>query len=131
MRLFFALAIICVFSGCHNSTASDTYQVVRIDSVGNYLVIYANKNDSIFKVITKKVSEQNCRRIKINGTYDFRLKSIFGDNNLKLGDGVLHPKSDLHVGCISFDSATMICYSEKGIVRDLFFDENMKGSCFE
>lgn len=40
------------------------YKIKMIKTVGKYYVIYAVKNDSTYKIVSKKEKINNCRKIR-------------------------------------------------------------------
>jgi hypothetical protein len=105
------------------------YNVYKIDSIDNYYLIYAKKNESIYKIISKKQRFYNCNKILINSNYDFDLIPVKMDPR-RVGDTLrvrpfIHPNSLL---CYTFDSKTEICVER--YMSDLHFANNVKGLCF-
>jgi len=123
--------------GCISSKSSKTsyhigelptiYKVYKIDSINNYYLVYARKGDSLYKIVSKKMSFENCNRIRINNNYEFRLhSSIYGS---KMAEKTISPQYTLLVTCFSFDDTTNICL-ERDSINDLHHAENIKGLCF-
>jgi hypothetical protein len=108
---------------------SDNYEVIKIDSINSYYLIYSKKNDSIFKIVSHKplIKVKKCNRIKMGSDYPFLLHSIL--DNLPAGFKNLSPKRNPQINCVGFDESTSICV-EEGMVRDLFSADNLQGLCF-
>jgi hypothetical protein len=104
-----------------------SYKVYKIDSINNWYLIYARKGDSLYKIVSKKMSIENCNRIRIHKSYEFRCHScIYGD---KIAEKTILPQYTLLVTCFSFDDSTNICL-ERDSINDLHYADNIKGLCF-
>jgi len=103
------------------------YSVSRLDSIGNYYLIYAMRNDSVFQIASEKKRVANCDPIRVNSKYLFKLKSrIFtGEVN---GKGITNATHDL-VKCVGLDHDTEVCFDDN-CVQDLFYTKNMEGLCY-
>lgn len=89
------------------------YKVNKIKTVRNYYVIYVAKNDSIYKIVSKKEKKNDCRRIKENVSYALTFRKV----NLLGGS---------EVDCFQFDKKTVIC---KEPDADLYVATNLRGLC--
>lgn len=122
----------CSLSGKNYSgellNTSNIYKVYKIDSINSYYLIYAKKEDSIFKIVSKKQQFENCNIIKENGEYEFDLHSSLFGRNIG-GESIPRPNS-LMVNCFSYDDSTKICL-EKDSIIDLFYGDNIEGLCFK
>lgn len=103
------------------------YGVYKIDSINNYYLIYASKNDSLYKIVSSKEKKSNCNLIKKGSSYKFNLVSI-KENAPLIGGIKIKPINYMDVNCYQFDKETSIC-KEKGIY-DLYLANNIKGLCF-
>lgn len=128
--LFFLFLTLLLFA-CSKSVArktkisSEQYKVYKIDSINKYYLIYAKRNDTLYKIVSEKDSNYLCRNIKLNKMYAFKLRSMI--NNLpKINNVSLYVYT---INCYSFDEETSICL-EKDSIRNLYFPENIKGLCF-
>ena len=57
---------------------SDTnYRIDKINKNNSWYIIYAERNDSLFKIVSYAENNigQNCRKIVVGGKYDFELRS--------------------------------------------------------
>lgn len=129
-------ALILIIVGCsvankkagnrHAQQKTENYLVYKIDSVNSYYLIYARKNDSLFKIVSKKLKTANCKSISIGKNYDFTLRSnsyyraLSGKKIL-----VLTTRS---VDCFYYDDSTRICL-EGDSITDLYKAINAKGLC--
>jgi hypothetical protein len=106
------------------------FKVTRIKSKGDYYIIITTRNDSLFKLISKRdpFVNPNLEKLKRGGYYHF----IFGDPNKKVDEG----KVDLLKGNISdlkiknsrvfIDGSTKIRFTNRFHYR-LYFTKNLIG----
>lgn len=106
-------------------SATTSYYVYKVDSINTYYLIYAKKNDSLYKIVSKKESVGGCSEIKEKNSYDFKLKSLL-KNRFK-NTSFPKPMGDANITCFTFEDDTQIC-KEKDIF-DLYFADNLKGLC--
>lgn len=110
----------------HNEAVS--YRVYKIDSINTYYLIYARKEDSIYKIVSKKIKVDNCYNIEINKSYEFILHSSLTDRHI--GKKRILPQNSQLVTCFNYDDSTTICF-EGDSIRDLFYSDNIQGLCFK
>lgn len=101
--------------------------VTKIDSVGNYYVIYGTHDSKIYKLLSKRVSEFAGTPVEVDSRYKFSIKSAVFTG--KIGSTVISPTTNDLVKCVRFDSVSLIC-KEKGCVWDLFYSDNLRGRNF-
>lgn len=129
---------ICIFLGIlfisctsykqqKTSKLENLYHVYKLDSINNYYLIYAKKQDTIYKVVSKKEKLANCKMININSDYEFTLHSM-RDSAPVINGIKMTPVNYMDINCYQFDENTSIC-KEKDIY-DLYFSDNIKGLCF-
>lgn len=134
MRLLIFLIVVFAVS-CKNSKLTNqakdlSYLVKKIDSKNNWHIIYASKQDSLFKIIVEKEinTTYNCDKIKVGGYYNFKLHSrkveVVEINGVKV-----QPVNHLDIQCYSYDKETSICIEPKKGIYDLYHAENLKGLC--
>lgn len=104
-----------------------SYKVFKIDSINSYYLIYARKGDSLYKIISKKETIDNCNRISLHGEYDFNLHSILANKITNQTEE--ESQNSLLVNCFVFDKLTTICL-ERDSINDLDYADNIKGLCF-
>ena len=104
------------------------YNVYKIDSINSYYLIYAKKNDSLYKIVAQKEKRNNCNMIKSGSSYKFILHSM-RENPPTIGGIKIKPINYMDINCFQFDKETSIC-KEEGIY-DLYFADNVKGLCFK
>ena len=110
-----------------NRSIPIAYRVYKIDSINNYYLIYVKKSDSIYKIVSQKDAINNCRTIKKNGYYAFKIHSSL--SSFKIGNLLVTPKGSDIVNCFAYDKSTNICF-EGDSIRDLYYADNIKGLCF-
>ena len=105
------------------------YNFYKIDSINSYYLIYLKRNDSLFKIISKKRVLQKCNQLVLQSNYYLQLQSInvYGQRvgNLKTqGVNYLDGRSR----CKKFDDSTEICMER--YVHDLYVTEDLVGKCY-
>ncbi|HEX8659348.1 MAG TPA: hypothetical protein VF690_17550, partial [Hymenobacter sp.] len=55
---------------------SNTFRVSKIDSINSVYLIYARRNDYLFKIISDKALMAKCNRIQVGRYYKFKLRSL-------------------------------------------------------
>lgn len=107
------------------------YSIKSIDSINNWYTIYAIKNDSSYKIVVKKESQNlECKRaIVIGQSYNLALHSR--KNEVPEINGVkIKPVNSLDIQCYIYDEITNICIEPKKGIYDLCHTPNMKGLCY-
>ncbi|MGN7784739.1 hypothetical protein ACTJIJ_09440 [Niabella sp. 22666] len=105
----------------------DGYKVYKVDSINAYYLIYAIKDGSRYKIVSKK-NHNNCKeKIEINKVYLFDLQPTL--ENRKIAGDTLLSQNTLLVNCFSYDDTTQICF-EDNMLRELYNAKNVKGICF-
>ena len=126
MKKLLLLIIIC--TSCSSSNIAeqnkDLYRVYKISSINNYHLIYAEKQNILYKIVSEKIKGEKCNKIRAGKHYNFILKSMY--EVAPVINGVKMYSYD--ITCHQFDEDTAIC-REKGI-DDLYFADNIKGLCF-
>jgi hypothetical protein len=130
MRIMIIAAIFISLANCVKKQSVDSrelFTVAKIDSSGNFYLVYAVRNDSTFKIVSKKNIYKECDGIAINKSYPFKLRSSIFTG--KVANGQITAMTNDLVECVGYDSVTTICF-EDNCVRDLFSSDNLKGLCF-
>lgn len=113
----------------HFSDSADNYKVFKIDSINSYYLIYAEKNDALYKIVSKKEKESIFNRIQVNHFYPFKLTSR-RDNAAVINGVKLSPQNYLDIECYVYDDSTSICI-ERDSINELHHASNIKGLCFQ
>jgi hypothetical protein len=103
-----------------NQLDIEAFKIIKIDSIGIIYLIYAERNDSIFKIVSKKEEVNDCQKIGIGKFYKLNIISWFlpEESNVKLRlSGV---KIENRIISIERDS----------IVGDIFLTKDLKGLCY-
>lgn len=134
-NLIYLLTSVILFS-CSSTkkvkTVSDSntnYFIKKIDKKHSWYIIYAEKKDTLFKIVSYAESkvDENCKKIVVGGKYDFELKSK-KENAPIIGGIKLDPVG--YTGCYEFDKETTICLEPKRGIYDLFYTNDLKGICY-
>jgi hypothetical protein len=135
-NLIFLLASIIILFSCTGTKKGMTvkenktkYRIKKIDKNNSWYIIYADRNDTLFKIVSfaKNKIDESCRKIVVGGIYDFELKSKKGNAPI-IGGVKLDPVG--YTGCYVFDKETTICLEPKRGIYDLFFTNDLKGICY-
>ena len=98
------------------------YKISRIDSVKNLYIIYATRNDSLFKIISLNQKANNCVSLKVNCTYALKLHSRFEGKY-----AIKPPGADFNVEYNYY--GTFVSLERWRGINDLFTCDNLKGLC--
>jgi len=142
MKIIF-VTIICIFFisnlSCNTKNIiseqdeQGEYLITKIDSINNWYVIYAIKDKSKYKIISKKTNKKRCNEIAVGKSYNFILRSMYEikRESAPIIDGVkLFPQNYLHLfPCFHVDDETDICIELANGIYDLYFCDNLKGLC--
>lgn len=153
MKLLLATVLIC-FLGCKapelaKAVASTTsgqppalvsgpfgsYKVARIDSLKSVYLIYARRNDTLFKIVSDKEMPNRCANIRPGQSYKFQLRSMLYTDltpaeQAKSIPG-LKPLDTHHMGGLDYDGKGLIIKLEGDSIRDLYYAKNISGLCFK
>lgn len=131
MRIFSLIILTIVVSFCapRRKSIDQTfyYSITKLDSVGNYYLIYATRNDSTFQIASEKTRVANCDKLQVNSKYLFKLKSRVFTGKIN-GKRITAATNDL-VKCLGLDQETIVCFDDN-CVQDLFYTENIAGLCY-
>jgi len=97
------------------------YEVIKLDSVNQFYLVYLERNDSVFKVLSKKEGTINCQSIQIGKDYDFKLTSWFKPEEIHLR---------LRMAGVKIENTYIAIERDSSIVSDLFTTENLIGKCY-
>jgi hypothetical protein len=99
----------------HNNTA---FQILNIDSLQQVYIIYATRNDSTIKIVSKKEIMDKCQPITAGQFYDLNITSLLWKT-----------ASKMHIGGVKYNNQLIKLEGGK-IVWDLFTSDNLKGLCY-
>lgn len=117
------------------------YLIKKIKNKNSWHIIYAQKKDSLYKIVVGKedLLRGECNKIVVGKFYDLELKSR--RENVPVINGVrLKPVNYLDVKspaydkegieCYSYDEKTEICIEPKKGIYDLYYTDDLKGLCY-
>lgn len=104
---------------------SKKYRVYKIDSINDFYVIYAKKEKTIYKIISKKDNLISKNKIRINKYYKFNLRSMLIVN----GKSIIPANQINEISGWRVDKNTTINF-EGDSIRDLYIGNNIKGLYF-
>jgi len=110
----------------NSNIEEDVYHVYKIDSLRNYYLVYAKKNDGLFKIVSKK-QKNNLEIIKIGSSYKFKLTPI-GLSNVNKNDKVMN-SLDRKNPCYKFSDSTEICLER--YIGELYITKSLIGLSFD
>lgn len=100
------------------------YQLIRIDTstYRHNNIFYVKKNDSIFKIATKKEIIQPCEPLKVNSFYSLKLKGLRSKmilNYLDIG------------GVMRYGRETVRFERDSGVIWNLYSTPYIRDVCYE
>ena len=106
-----------------------SYLIKKIDKENSWYIIYAERKDSLYKIVSKidDSINENCKILVVGKQYNFDLQSM-KKNAPMIGNVKLDPVG--YTGCYQFDSKTAICLEPKKGIYDLFYTNDLKGICY-
>lgn len=135
-NLIYFLASIVLLTSCSSTkkvmviSDNDTsYCIKKIYKKNSWYIIYAERKDTLFKIVSYEENNinDNCKKIVVGQRYDFELKSK-RENAPIIGGVKLDPVG--YTGCYEFDKETIICLEPKRGIYDLFYTNDLKGICY-
>lgn len=108
-----------------------SYLIKKIKSKNSWHIIYAQKQDSLYKIVVRKegLSGDNCKKIVVGKYYNLELK-LRRENAPEINGVKLKPVNYLDVECYSYDQETEICIEPKKGIYDLYYTDDLKGLCY-
>ena len=103
------------------SNNDSLFSVYKIDSINNYYLVYLEKNENKYKIVSKKTHSKG-KKIEINDKHYFNMRSLtykywFRDRELFYGE---------YVTCFTFEENTVIC-KEGNEINALYETKNLDG----
>ena len=105
-----------------DSIINRDFMIINIDSIENVYVIYAEREDSIFKILSKKENICNCLNLYINETYTLSIRSYFPPEVLKQ-----------RLTGIKYENAIIPIKGEKdenNVTKDLYLSNDIRSRCY-
>jgi len=127
------LLLVVLFSCVNNKQITvkqnEGYRILKIDSMDNIYIVYVQKDDSLYKVLSLKEhinQRTNHSKIKVGKQYPLKLKSLFEKNFLGKYD--LSPQALPYVEGVDYYGTKIKI--EPDSINDLYTTENLKGLLF-
>lgn len=131
MRTLLLLFIASMLIGCSvmnnnslcredKSNRATLFKIKSIKDKGEFYIIYAKRNDSLFKILSDKV-KANGKKIKVNHYYKLELKKIFPRDSI-FGIAIAP-----NAGIVGFDYGGKTIYKEKKSHNKVYRAKNLKG----
>jgi hypothetical protein len=98
--------------------SANRFEIWRIDSVQSVFIIYAKRNDSIIKIVSKKEMLNDCKPIFKGQLYNLNVESL-----------LKHTSSKRHIGGVKY-SGILVKLEGGEVIWDLFVSEDLKGLCY-
>ncbi|MEM6524671.1 MAG: hypothetical protein AAF693_12790 [Bacteroidota bacterium] len=148
MRILLNVYLVLMIFSCSSSKGltqdedlESKYFIKKIKTKNSWHIIYASKQDNLYKIVVGKeaVANRECEKIAVNKYYALALKSR--RENVPVINGVkLKPINHLDVEsnaydkkgieCYSYDEDTEICIEPKNEIYDLYYTGDLKGLCY-
>jgi hypothetical protein len=126
--LVFGVLFLYSFANKNNDSKSLDYSVIKIDSIKNWYVIYASRNDSVFKIVSLKKQTCQCDIISVGKQFHLELQERM--ENVLSKDGLkLIPMNYADITGLHFDPDTDVFVSKEKGIYGLYTSENLSGLC--
>ena len=132
MRTLLLLFIASMFIGCSvmnnnslcredKSNRTTLFKIKSIKDKGKFYIIYAKRNDSLFKILSDPKVKANGEKIKVNHNYRLELKKIFPRDSI-FGIAIAP-----NAGIVGFDYGGKTIYKEKKSHNTVYRAKNLRG----
>jgi len=114
-----------VLEGKHDN---QIYLVKEIKSINSWYIIYAEKQNSLYKIVTK-YDERRSKFSKkiISGNYYILELYPQSDSAPIIGGVKLRPVNYIDMPCFTFDERTAICIEPERGIYDLYCTKDLNG----
>lgn len=137
MKVYLYIYLLILLLSCSSSKGitqeikiNSGYLIKKIKSRKAWYIIYAEKQDTLYKVVAKKeIVSDECKKIAVGKYYDLDLKSR-RENAPEINGVKLKPMNYLDIECFSYDEETEICIEPKKGIYDLYYTDDLKGLCY-
>jgi len=130
-KIIFTLIILFIINSCgvkSKSPESYNYRIVKIDSIENTYLIYAEKmnisikNSAIIKIVSAK-KEKHCKKNDL----------VIVDKNYNLNVISLYPQGLVshHLKGITYNGTLIPFDKDYNVKKDLFTTEDLEGLCYK
>jgi hypothetical protein len=103
----------------------DTFLINKIESKNNWYIVYANRHDSTYMIVSKRpeIANPKWEKIKVGNYYNLKLNSI-----IPVINGVkMLPMNYLDYSGISLDERTVVNINPEKGIYDIYSSTNLKG----
>lgn len=132
MRTLLLLFIASMLIGCSvmnnnslcredKSNRATLFKIKSIQDKGKFYIIYAKRNDSLFKILSDPKVKANGEKIKVYHYYKLELKKIFPRDSI-FGIAIAP-----NAGIVGFDYGGKTIYKEKKSHNTVYRAKNLKG----
>lgn len=132
MRTLLLLFIASMLIGCSvmnnnslcredKSNRTTLFKIKSIKNKGEFYIIYAKRNDSLFKILSDLEVKANGEKIKVNHYYKLELKQIFPRDSI-FGIAIAP-----NAGIVGFDHGGKTIYKEKRSHNIVYDAKNLNG----
>ena len=105
-----------------DSVINKEFKIVKIDSIKNVYMIYAERNDSVFKIISIKEDIGYCQCLRLNSVYVLSVVSYFPPIVIKERiAGVRY--GDTQINRVEENDG-------KNVLKDLYLSNDIKSKCY-
>jgi len=104
---------------------SELYRISKIKNEKSFFVIYAQRNDSTFKIVSaKETGNLHCKKIKVKNKYNLELRKIFPLDSI-MGYAIAP-----NLGVVfTYGEENKIVHREKKSHFTIYHATNLKGLC--
>lgn len=104
-----------------NRQSQSIYRIARIDSLNNYYLIYAKKDNAYFRIASKKDKCSLASRIKLGKSYHLLLHSF-----LESASNQKFAAQYVELSGYTIDKYTTIEFDS---IKNVYYASNLKGLC--
>lgn len=128
IQIYLVLLALLSCNSIKVSNKHNSFKVSKIEKNANWYVIYAIRNDSLFKIVLEEQNYNKCtKKIQLGKDYFFNIKS-FKSIISESGDKFVSINY-IDVPCTAFDEQTTICIEPDKKNYDLYFIEDIASFC--
>jgi len=99
---------------------------MRIEQKNDWYIIYAEKNDSNYKIVSGKSSNKTGVKIREGKRYNLTLRSQRDIAPIINGMSII-PQNYMDIRCHTFDEKTIICIEPENGIYELYFCKDLDG----
>lgn len=127
-KVFHKIIIFNVFTfillSCYQSQVINEgkYKIDNLSELNDWYIIYASQGDKKFKIVLKKIKDDNigCKKIVIGKNYNLKIHSIKNNPNIEIENDKLFLINSMNIDCIKVDTKTSFCNEIENGIFDIF-----------